>query len=149
MGLSNIDNLKIFFEEYRVTALNVIVKNGEFCKNNKLEFVNDHTFRRGDFKVVYYPNNPKIEYNNSFDESKDEYWIFKNCENINLAIIYEIYPFYPLITIPTMKKYTNFDGFKEEYNMLDKNNTTFIKNDILSGKINENITIEEFLKNFN
>ena len=131
LGLSGGHN--DFFKEYRVVALEVFVQKGEFMVNDEDKWDEKVSeFKKGDFKVTYWPNNPLLV-EQVFDGSIDEYWMFKS-GYLEICVNYEIIPLYPLITIPFVNNYMDVSGFLLEYNMIKKdivNNEYVVKNDII------------------
>jgi len=146
IGIDNVN--KDFFKEYRIVALNINITDGSFCINNKEELIKDHTYETGNLTLTYWPNDPKIE-EQKFIDKIDKYWIISG-KKIEIFINYEVYPLYPLITIPSPCFYTKVDEFIKYYNTIPKtivNNKYNEINDIYPN-IRENITIEEFISFF-
>lgn len=140
-GLNDIEKLKELFDEYRIVAMNIYVNNGEYCKNSKKEMIQDHTYRKGTFKLIYWPNFPKMG-----EKDENENWVF-NSENLEIYVNYEVIPKYTNLMIPRQSYYTNLKGFREEYNMIKKEGVEIeIRNDILEKEIKEDI--KEFIEFF-
>jgi hypothetical protein len=140
IGLEDID--KTIFKYYRIVALNIKLLNGEFCINNKKEIINDHTYKKGTFKLTYWPNFPKLD-ENKFNDAIDSYWVLKG-EYMEICINYECIPLFPNVTIPEKLPYTDIKEFIEEYNNLDKKMIDCdikIENDIINDK-----QFDEFIK---
>lgn len=141
-GLPNV--FKEFYKYYRITGLNIIVTNGEFCENTKDEIdINCPNYKKGTFKLIYYPNNPEFSENNK----KCKLWVIKG-KLIEICLFYEIIPLYPYITIPNNFIYNDLEEFQSFYNSIEKNPHTQInlKNDIVKQKtIDPNISLEDLL----
>lgn len=121
-----------FFKQYRITALNLIASQAECVINNDGEFKVDHTYKKGDIKLVYWPNNPKLE--EPRIEKTSKYWVVK-AKEIHVCAHFEILPLYPRITIPSVSHYRDVEAFDKFYagiaNKDPFNSNYMIENDIL------------------